>query len=440
MPPWIDGALFAINFLIPDNHKSESIMTNNRLGFPPLVLAAMFVNMMITSMTYGNFIYYQYPHLLDYPESLQGIPGITYFYPVIMILAALWNDSRPLGLHRRKNLAMIGQAMNAFGIILLFLDQGTMIIARGLSIFVAFGIITTGGIFISVAYYSFFIDEADTPEKRNAGIVMIYLGIVFGEVLSILIVYLFPPHRMPSSIFLGAILGGTGTVFTFFLPEREITKVMIKESISRERVTIPRDQKKKMVVATLMTILLVLLLETNINLEGVQFHDLSAYFLLILSIIPFPLLSVIMLIKPVVMKRIFRGLYFPIILCSAIVSIITSIIPIFTSYNYIIIIIMFLIDNLIWLCWLRMLLAYIRGARKAATFQFFLSLQVVGTSYNNIFFFLFFLSNPAESLMQPIFEITVLLIAIIIILLIYLVYFKFIRHRLEPYSNTNPCE
>ncbi len=191
---------------------------------------------------------FQIAYGLD-PDDTQFLVSLASFAGLLRPLLGYWGDVRPLGQHRRKNTMMLGNAIYLASISLLLtfpnpsLSAGYLVV---LASCVAYGL---GEAFIDVSTDALLLDVATTPAEKSRVQSYARLGAVAGSLgaYGLAIGLIGPGYPWLLATIACTIVAGTA--LTLRIKEAPVTRGQVLEQIARERPAIPATYKTTLWIA-----------------------------------------------------------------------------------------------------------------------------------------------------------------------------------------------
>ncbi len=183
------------------------------------------------------------------PAETQFLVSLATFAGLLRPLLAYWGDVRPLGMHRRKNFMTLGNVLFVAAIAILLAMPNPSLSVGYLVVLVAVVAYGLGEAFIDVSTDALLLDVATTPAEKSRVQGFARTGAVAGSLAAYGLATALMGTGWPVLL---ACIAGTivlGTALTFRIQEPPVTRGQVLERIARERPTIPRGYKAVLWIA-----------------------------------------------------------------------------------------------------------------------------------------------------------------------------------------------
>jgi hypothetical protein len=212
---------------------------------------------------------YQFQTTYGFPSAnTQFLVSLASFAGLLRPILGYWNDVRPVGRHRRKNFMSLGNVLYLAAISLLLVLPNPYAGAGYLVVLVAFVTYGLGEAFIDVGTDSLLLDVATTSTEKSRVQGYARLGAVAGSLGTYALATGTIGAGAPYPVLLGVIAAAIliGTYLTLRIQETPLTRAQALDLVSREQTTIPASYKVTLWIACI-TFSLTPLAEGLVNVQ-----------------------------------------------------------------------------------------------------------------------------------------------------------------------------
>ena len=202
------------------------------------------------------FIAYQFEITSGIPaETTQALVSFATMVSLLRPLLGYWNDTRPLGKRRRKPFMTLGNILFIASVAMLLVLPNPSTSAGFYMAIAAFVIYGFGEAFIDVSTDALLLDVATTQADKNRIQAMARTGAIAG----IMIAYGLGSVLVGAAwawflVSIGAMVA-IGTILTLAIQEPAITSGQVQEQISHVRPTVPATYKATLWIAGVLMLL-----------------------------------------------------------------------------------------------------------------------------------------------------------------------------------------